>query len=121
VFRSQPDFVPVVGTQLLWAANTTSGVLEDVAGPAAKAGVRPGEVIVSVNRTAVTDPAQLKDLVAGAGKTVALLIQRDENRIYIPVPLGWRVAPPRALNHARADAGGPPSAFKAAQDGAGPD
>ncbi len=63
-------------------------VVEDVAGPAAKAGVRPGDVIVSVNRTAVKDPAQLKDLVAGAGKTVALLIQRDENRIYIPVPLG---------------------------------
>jgi serine protease Do len=63
-------------------------VVEDVAGPAAKAGVRPGDVIVSVNRTAVKDPAQLRDLVAGAGKTVALLVQRDENRIYIPVPLG---------------------------------
>ena len=29
VFRGQPDFVPIVGTQLLWAANTTSDVLID--------------------------------------------------------------------------------------------
>ena len=29
VFRGQPDFVPVSGTQLLWAANTTSDVFID--------------------------------------------------------------------------------------------
>ncbi len=29
VFNGQPDFVPIVGTQLLWAANTTSDVLID--------------------------------------------------------------------------------------------
>ena len=29
VFKGQPDFVPIVGTQLLWAANTTSDVLID--------------------------------------------------------------------------------------------
>ena len=27
VFKGQPDFVPIVGTQLLWASNTTSDVL----------------------------------------------------------------------------------------------
>ena len=31
VFNGQPDFQPVVGTQLLWAANTTSDVLIDIA------------------------------------------------------------------------------------------
>ena len=31
VFKGQPDFVPIVGTQLLWAANTTSDVLIDTA------------------------------------------------------------------------------------------
>src|SRR4029077_716109 len=30
VFKGQPDFKPVVGTQLLWAANTTSDVLIDI-------------------------------------------------------------------------------------------
>ena len=29
-FKGQPDFQPVVGTQLLWAANTTSDVLIDI-------------------------------------------------------------------------------------------
>ena len=31
VFQGQPDFVPIVGTQLLWASNTTSDVLIDIA------------------------------------------------------------------------------------------
>jgi hypothetical protein len=30
VFKGQPDFVPIVGTQLLWASNTTSDVLIDI-------------------------------------------------------------------------------------------
>ena len=29
VFKGQPDFVPIVGTELLWASNTTSDVLID--------------------------------------------------------------------------------------------
>ena len=31
VFKGQPDFVPIAGTQLLWAANTTSDALIDTA------------------------------------------------------------------------------------------
>jgi hypothetical protein len=31
VFRGQPDFTPVAGTQLLWANNTTADVLVDIA------------------------------------------------------------------------------------------
>ena len=31
VFKGQPDFVPITGTQLLWAANTTSDTLIDTA------------------------------------------------------------------------------------------
>jgi len=31
VFKGQPDFVPVVGTQLLWASNTTSDILINTA------------------------------------------------------------------------------------------
>jgi serine protease Do len=63
-------------------------VVEDVAGAAAKAGVRPGDVIVAVNNTRVTSPEQLKELIGKAGKTVALLIQRDEARIFVPVTIG---------------------------------
>ncbi|MEP6943617.1 MAG: DegQ family serine endoprotease [Betaproteobacteria bacterium] len=63
-------------------------VVENVAGAAARAGVRSGDVIVSVNNTPVKSVEQLKELVAKAGKTVALLVQRDDARIFIPVPLG---------------------------------
>jgi serine protease Do len=63
-------------------------VVEDVAGAAAKAGVRAGDVIVSVNRTPVKSPEHLKELIGEAGKTVALLVQRDDARIFIPVTIG---------------------------------
>ena len=63
-------------------------VVEDVAGPAARAGVRTGDVILSVNRTPVETLDQVKGIVDKSGKTVALLIQRDDARIFVPVPLG---------------------------------
>jgi serine protease Do len=71
------------------AAEVPNGVVvEDVAGAAAKAGIRPGDVIVSVNSTPVKSPEQLRELVGKAGKTVALLVQRDDARIFIPVTIG---------------------------------
>lgn len=71
------------------AAKLASGlVVEDVGGAAEKAGVRPGDVIVSANRTPVSSPAELKGIVDKAGKAIALLIQRDDARIFVPVPLG---------------------------------
>ncbi len=63
-------------------------VVQDVAGPAARAGIRAGDVIVAVNNTPVKSTEQLKELVAKSGKTVALLIQRDDARIFVPVNLG---------------------------------
>jgi len=71
------------------SADVANGVLvEDVAGAAARAGVRPGDVIVALNNTPVKSPEQLRELVGKAGKTVALLVQREDARIFIPVPLG---------------------------------
>jgi serine protease Do len=63
-------------------------VVQDVAGAAARAGIRAGDVIVAVNNTPVKSTAQLRELVAKSGKTVALLIQRDDARIFVPVNLG---------------------------------
>jgi serine protease Do len=63
-------------------------VVQDVAGPAERAGVRPGDVIVAVNSTPVKSVEQLKSLVDKSGKTVALLVQRNDARIFIPVTLG---------------------------------
>jgi serine protease Do len=63
-------------------------VVENVGGAAAIAGVRPGDVIVSFDRTPVKSPEQLRILVANAGKTVALLVLRDEAKLLIPATIG---------------------------------
>ncbi|WER49720.1 DegQ family serine endoprotease [Cupriavidus sp. WKF15] len=63
-------------------------VVEDVAGPAARVGIQPGDVILSLNGTPIASADQLRALVAKSGKQVALLVQRDEARIFIPLDLG---------------------------------
>ena len=61
--------------------------VENASGAAARAGIRPGDVVLAVNGEPVTTPEQLKAIVGKAGKRVALLIQRDEARLFVPVDL----------------------------------
>jgi len=69
-------------------AGVEGGVMvEQVAGAAAKAGIRPGDIIVSVNGTRIADAEALK-AAAKSGKTLAVLIQRNEARIFVPVQVG---------------------------------
>jgi len=63
-------------------------VVEDVEGPAAAAGVQPGDIILGVNGTPVKSVADLQAAAKKSGKTVALLIQRGEAQIFIPVRTG---------------------------------
>jgi serine protease Do len=63
-------------------------VIEDAAGAAATAGVQPGDVLLSVNGRAVTTVDQVREMVGKASKSVALLIQRGGDRIFIPVRIG---------------------------------
>lgn len=63
-------------------------VVEDVAGPAARVGIQPGDVILSLNGTPISSAEQLRSLVSKSGKQVALLVQRDDARIFIPLDLG---------------------------------
>jgi serine protease Do len=71
------------------ALNEEHGVVVERAnGAAARAGLRPGDVILAVNSTAVKDPAQLQALIANARDSIALLVKRDDAEIYIPVKLG---------------------------------
>ena len=62
-------------------------VVERAGGAAAKAGVRQGDLILGVNGKAVKSVDELKSAIDAAGKNVALLVQRGENRIFIPVEL----------------------------------
>jgi serine protease Do len=63
-------------------------VIEDAGGAAASAGVEPGDVLLSVNGKPVSSVDQVRDLVGKASKSVALLIQRGSDRIFIPVRIG---------------------------------
>ncbi|MEO8164968.1 MAG: PDZ domain-containing protein, partial [Betaproteobacteria bacterium] len=63
-------------------------VVQSVTGAAARAGIQAGDVILAVNETPVKSVEQLKSLVKKSDKTVALLIQRDANRMYVPIQIG---------------------------------
>jgi serine protease Do len=63
-------------------------VVQNATGPAALAGIQPGDVIVSVGTTKVTTVEGLKQQVDKAGKNVALLIERNGQQIFVPVRVG---------------------------------
>jgi serine protease Do len=66
-----------------------SGLLiEDAGGAAQTAGIQPGDVLLSVNGKPVSSVAQVRDMVGKSSKSVALLIQRGDDRIFIPVRIG---------------------------------
>ena len=55
---------------------------------AARAGVRPGDVLLAVNGTPVQSVEQVRGAVKGAEKLVALLVQRGADKIFVPVRIG---------------------------------
>jgi len=70
-------------------AGVTGGLLvEEATGPAAEAGIQSGDVILSMDGTPVSSVSQLRDLAGHAGKHLALLVQRDQAKIFVPIDLG---------------------------------
>jgi serine protease Do len=63
-------------------------VVQNASGAAARAGIQPGDVILAFNDTPVKSVEQLKNLMKKSDKTIALLIQRDATRMYVPVQVG---------------------------------
>jgi serine protease Do len=55
---------------------------------AARAGIEPGDVIVALNSTPVNNAAQLKSALDKSGKHAALLVRREDARIFVPIDLG---------------------------------
>jgi serine protease Do len=63
-------------------------VVEESSGRAADAGIQQGDVVLSVNGTPVDSVSQLRELLQKHADQVALLIQRGDSRIFVPVGLG---------------------------------
>ncbi|MGH8654054.1 MAG: DegQ family serine endoprotease [Gammaproteobacteria bacterium] len=67
---------------------TGSFLVEQASGAAARAGIRPGDVILAVTNRPVSDAVQLKKLIDQSGSQIAVLVKRDDMEIYVPVRLG---------------------------------
>ena len=75
----------------LGKAGVDGGVLVRQVGPgvASEAGVRPGDVLVSLNNQKIKDAAHLRQLVRELprGKRVPLLVKRDKGAMYLAVEI----------------------------------
>ena len=70
-------------------AGVTSGlVVQSAEGKAAEAGIQEGDVLLGVDGTPVESVAQLRKLVQEKHKRAALLIQRGDDRLFVPIALG---------------------------------
>jgi serine protease Do len=66
--------------------HTHGGLLvEGVTGPAEDAGIQPGDVVLAANGQRVGNMGQLRSAVQSSHGHVALLIQRGDARIFVPV------------------------------------
>jgi serine protease Do len=62
-------------------------VVESASGPSQDAGVRPGDVILAIDSKPIFTVEKFRDAVAAAGKVVALLIQREGEKSFLPIRL----------------------------------
>ncbi|MCA7949759.1 Do family serine endopeptidase [Burkholderia seminalis] len=63
-------------------------VVEQASGQAARAGLQPGDVVLSVNGTPVASVGALMAEIDAARGNVALLVQRGGTRLYVPIEIG---------------------------------
>ena len=70
------------------AANVSGGLLvQGVNGAAARAGVAPGDIVLQAGGKPVNSVEDLR-AAARPGKTLALLVQRGERRLFVPLEAG---------------------------------
>jgi serine protease Do len=66
-------------------------VVRGATGPAQRAGIEPGDVVLAINDMPAKSVAAFEEVLArNAGKTVALLIRRGPETLYLPLRVGSR-------------------------------
>jgi len=63
-------------------------VVERASGAAAEAGIQPGDVVLAANGSPVNNAEQLRSAVEKSKGHIALLIQRGDTRLFVPVRVG---------------------------------
>ncbi len=80
--------VSELGTAQKQALKVSSGVLvEEAAGPAARAGIQSGDLILAVNNQEVNSAAELNRLLGDKQDRVALLVKRGDSAHYVSLRL----------------------------------
>jgi serine protease Do len=70
-------------------AKTHGGLLvEHARGPAADAGLQQGDIVLAANGAPVSSVEDLRNAVEKSRSHIALLVQRGENRLFVPVKVG---------------------------------
>jgi len=70
-------------------AGVPSGLLvEQASGPAADAGIQPGDIVLSADGTPLDNVNELRKVVRKHKDVIALLVQHGDARIFVPVQLG---------------------------------
>ncbi len=62
-------------------------VVEGSTGPSAKAGIEPGDIILALNGTPIANINQLRSQMIKSSKHIALLVQRGNNKLFVPIEL----------------------------------
>ncbi len=63
-------------------------MVENAEGAGARAGIQPGDIILRVNENPVENIGELRREISGSGEVVALLVQRENKRVYVAVTPG---------------------------------
>ena len=67
---------------------TAGLVIQGVSGAAARAGLQPGDLLLAIDGREVSSVAQAAAAAGRADKAIALLVQREGRKIYVPLRLG---------------------------------
>jgi serine protease Do len=69
-------------------AKTKGLLVEQAKGPALNAGLQPGDIVVAANGAPVSSVEDLRSAVEKSKSHIALLVQRGETRLFVPVRVG---------------------------------